>query len=477
MSVLWTAQDAAEATNGQAFGDWIATGVSIDSRSLQPGDLFVALTDQRDGHEFVGKALAKGAAAALVAYRPEGVAPDAPLLLVADVLAALESLAKAARARSSAKVVGVTGSVGKTSTKDMLRAALAGQGAVHAADKRLNNHWGVPLTLARMPAETDYAIIEIGMNHPGEITPLSRLARPDIALITTVAEAHMAAFANLSEIASAKAEIFEGLPPGGIAILNRDIETYAQLETVALAKQASIVTFGAHPDAQYQLTEAVFHKGVTSVRAMFNGQRQLFKIAAPGRHLAVNGLAVLAVVEALDADLAMATLDLGQWHPPAGRGQRHWIRLDPVEDSQCLELIDDAYNANPASMAAAFDVLASSQPVDGLGRHKRGRRIAFLSDMLELGPNAAEKHADLAQLAGVKSADVIHLAGPMMQHLHKALPMEKRGEWHPTAEDLAKRAHRLLDAGDVVMVKGSKGSRAALVVDAIRKLGQADEAE
>ncbi|MCA8868771.1 MAG: UDP-N-acetylmuramoyl-tripeptide--D-alanyl-D-alanine ligase [Rhodobacteraceae bacterium] len=470
---LWTATEAAAATGGKTQGDWQATGVSIDSRSLERGDLFVALKDQRDGHEFVAAALEKGAAAALVSHRPEGVDADAPLLIVPDVQAALEALGRAARQRCQARVVAITGSVGKTSTKDMLRTVLAGQGRVHASEQSLNNHWGVPLTLARMPADSQFAIFEIGMNHPGEITPLSRLVRPHVALITTVAEAHMAAFADIGEIARAKAEVFAGIEPGGTAILNLDIASFDILADAAKAKAARIITFGQDKAADYRLDALRQHASATSVDANLGGTEALFKIMAPGRHLAMNAMAVLACVAAVGGDLTLATLDLGQWQPPAGRGQRHLIRLDRTEPELSLELIDDAYNANPASMAAAFEVLAGSQPVDCIGRIRRGRRIAFLTDMLELGPDEAARHAALAELPDLLAVDMVHLAGPLMKHLYASLPMEIQGEWHADARELAVRVHKLLDAGDVVLVKGSKGSRAALVVDAIKKLSQA----
>jgi len=435
----------------------------------------VALQDQRDGHDFVASALANGAAAALVSRRPEGVPADAPLLIVPDVLQALEALARAARARAKAQVIAITGSVGKTSTKDMLAAVLGKQGRVHAAVKSLNNHWGVPLTLARLPREADFALIEIGMSHAGEITPLTALARPHVAMVTTVAAAHMAAFASIEEIAHAKAEIFSGLLPDGVAIVNRDIATRAILEAAAQKAGARLVHFGASEAAAFRIENVQLGGGVTSVRARIHGGSLLFKIGGPGRHFASNAMAVLAAVEAVGADIAIAALDLGQWQPPQGRGQRHWIVLDRIEESQRLELIDDAYNANPTSVAAALDVLAASTPKDGLGRRSKGRRLAFLTDMLELGPEAVQRHRDLAVLPAIEAVDQVHLAGPLMAHLMQALPVEKRGEWYETAEELAARALHLLDAGDVVLVKGSKGSKAALVVDAILKLGQANE--
>lgn len=475
MSVLWTARDAQAATGGSGPDGWSASGVSIDTRTLLPGDLFVALTDVRDGHDFVQQALEKGASAALVSRHPKGVPATAPLLVVPDVLEALEKLAIAARARSDALVVAVTGSVGKTTTKDMLHHVLSSQGATHAAEKSLNNHWGVPLTLARMPKATKWAVIEVGMNHPGEIRPLSRIAKPDVAIVTTVAEVHLSAFEGINGIAQAKAELFEGMQPGGQAILNGDIDTLPILSDAARAAGGEIVTFGARQPCDYRLLDVKMTAGNEIVKAQHQTIPLLFKIGGVGRHLAVDALAVLAAVSAAGADLAVAALDLANWHPPEGRGQRHRVALDPIDARLDLELIDEAYNANPASMAAAFEVLRQSAPVDGIGRIQHGRRIAILTDMLELGPTSAEKHASLATLPAMAFVDIVHCAGPMMKHLHRALDPDQRGEWHESAETLAKNAHRLLDAGDVVMVKGSKGSHASHVVDAILKLGNASQ--
>ncbi|QPH53013.1 UDP-N-acetylmuramoyl-tripeptide--D-alanyl-D-alanine ligase [Pontivivens ytuae] len=476
MSALWTAEEAQEATGGTGPTGWSATGVSIDTRSLEPGDLFVALKDVRDGHDFVAQALEKGAAAALVSRRPEGVAEDAPLLMVDDVLPALEALAVAARARAKAKVVAVTGSVGKTGTKEMLRATLAAFGTVHAAEKSFNNHWGVPLTLARMPRDADFAVIEIGMNAPGEIAPLSRLARPHVGIVTTVAAVHAAAFRDVRGIAREKASILEGLEPGGTAVLNRDIETYPTLRYRALKVGARTTTFGAKGRPPFRLVSARISGATTVARARIRGHRLMFKLAAPGRHLAENAMAVLAAVEALGLDLAQAALALGHWQAPQGRGARWRVNLGEAALDGSIVLIDDAYNANPTSMGAAFEVLAAAAPKHDIGRVARGRRVAFLTDMLELGPKAAEFHAELAQHPALATCDRIHTAGPLMQALHHALPHDKRGEWHGEAEALARRAGRLLDAGDVALVKGSKGSKAALIVDAILKLGQATAA-
>lgn len=471
MTPLWTATAAAAATGGQSRTDWQATGVSIDTRTLQKGDLFVALTDIRDGHDFVAKALENGAAAALVSRIPEGVAPDAPLLLVPDVLKALEQLAAAARDRTAARVVAVTGSVGKTSTKEMFRKAFSGQARVHAAEASYNNHWGVPLTLARMPEDTEIAIIEIGMNHPGEIAPLSRMARPHIAVITTVAPAHLEAFENLAGIAAEKASIITGLEPGGTAILPADLSVTPVLTTAASLAGVTTILFGSHAQADYRLTTVQITETATIARAQHGKQPLLFKLATPGRHFAANALAVLAASDVLGLDPMLTTTDLGRWAPPAGRGTRQTILLDPVENLS-FGLIDDAFNANPASTAAALDLLAACQPTNGTGRVALGRRIAVLGDMLELGPTESALHAEIARHPALSQIALVHCVGPRMKALHDALPRSKRGHWAETADDLLAKAHHLVDAGDIVLVKGSKGIKVSRVVDALRKLGQ-----
>ena len=471
MTALWTSADAAAATLGRNTRDWNAIGVSIDSRTLQPGDLFVALKDARDGHDFVALALSRGAAAAMVSHVPDGLPPDAPLLIVDDVLPALERLGAAARARTRARVIGVTGSVGKTSTKEMLRAILSGQGRTHAAEASYNNHWGVPLTLARMPADTDFAVIEIGMNHPGEIAPLARMARLNVALITTIALAHLEAFANIDGIAHEKATILDGLEPGGTAIIPLDTPTAPILLAKARAVQTSLLTFGEGPAAQYRAEHITIGPTATVVRATRNRVNFLYKVMTPGRHFALNGLAALAAADALGLDSAIAAADLGRWSPPKGRGTRERIMLDPVENL-FFDLIDDAFNANPASLAAALDVLIAAFPQDQVGRIAGGRRIAILGDMLELGPSETQLHIDIARHPGLSAIQIIHCVGPRMAALWQALPRNQRGEWMATAPELAARARGLIDAGDVVLVKGSKGIKVSLVVDALRKLGQ-----
>ena len=461
MTLLWTSTEAAAATGGTT-GAWQATGVSIDTRTLQQGDLFVALTDQRDGHDFVETAIQKGAAAAMVSRYMPGV-PDDKQLKVADVLDGLRGLATAARARTQARVVAVTGSVGKTSTKEMLRAALAPQGRTHAAEASYNNHWGVPLTLARMPQDTEFAVIEIGMSNPGEIAPLAKLARPYVAMVTTIAAAHLEAFDDLSGIAREKGSIFVGLEDGGTALWNGDVDTADVLERAARAsKAANVLSFGEANTAHAQLTKVHPTEHTTVAEARIDDQDVLFKLATPGVHFALNGVAVLAAARAMGADLARAIQGLGDWAPPAGRGTAERLALDPVED-WWAKLIDDAFNANPASMAAAFDVLALTEPHDNVGRVAKGRRIAILGDMLELG---RDEHALHEALVDHPATAVIDRA------LWVALPSDKRGAWDETADALAAKAHTLVVAGDVVLVKGSKGSQVSRVVTAMRELGQ-----
>jgi UDP-N-acetylmuramoyl-tripeptide--D-alanyl-D-alanine ligase len=471
--MLWTSKDAATATGGETTIKWAANGASIDTRTIQAGDLFVALKAVRDGHDFVAMALEKGAAAALVTHRPDGVAADAPLLIVDDVLAALEKLGEAARARTKAQVLAITGSVGKTSAKEMARAVLERQGKVHAAEASYNNHWGVPLTLARMPADTEFAVIEIGMSNPGEIAPLSRLARPHVAMITTVAAAHLEAFDDITGIAREKASIIDGLVTGGIAVLNADTETSATLQNYAARSEVTQVLFG-QMSRTWRLDHVALSEGQTLVQADTPQGPLMFKLSTAGRHFAMNGLGILAAVDALGADPVQAAMDLGHWAPPAGRGTHETVTIDPAHEGEDLILLDDAFNANPTSLAAALEVLASYTPRDNVGRVVKGRRVAILGDMLELGADEAAMHAEVAKDPSIPAVHLIHCAGPRMRHLFEALPEDQRGIWAETPAELAAAPAALVDAGDVVLVKGSKGSKVSLVVDAIRKLGHPD---
>jgi len=469
MTPLWTAAQAEAATGGKASAGFTLTGISIDTRSLQPGDLFVALSAARDGHDFVAQAFERGAAAALVTHIPEGV--SGPCLVVPDVLEALSALGAAGRARSRARVVAVTGSVGKTSTKEMLREMLAEFGTVHAAEASFNNHWGVPVTLARLPPDADFAVIEIGMSQPGEIAPLARLARPHIALITTIAAAHLAAFESIEGIAQEKADIFLGLEPGGTAIYNADTDTAPLLAARAAAVTAVTAASGAgqvlsfgEKGVDVRLTGMRATPAALVVMAEVDGVPLLLRLIDAGSHFARNGLGCLAVAKALGLDLALAAQALGRWQPPAGRGQREQVLLDPADDTR-FTLIDDAFNANPTSLDAALEVLAASQPGPG------GRRIAILGDMLELGPDALALHRAVARHPTLEQVALVHCVGPLMAALWEELPEHRRGKRMAQADELGARAHHLVRGGDVVLVKGSKSSLVSRVVDALRNLG------
>ncbi|CUJ86390.1 UDP-N-acetylmuramoyl-tripeptide--D-alanyl-D-alanine ligase [Ruegeria denitrificans] len=456
---LWTAAEAAEATGGCATTDWVVNGVSIDTRTIQPGDMFVALKDVRDGHDFVAQALEKGAGAALVSRIPEGVPDDAPLLIVDDVQTGLEALGQAGRARTGARVVGVTGSVGKTSTKEMLATILETQGKTHASVASYNNHWGVPLTLARMPRDTEFAVIEIGMNHPGEIAPLARQARPHVALVTTVAAVHLEAFESVAGIAEEKAAIFEGLEPGGAAIVNADIQHAEILRQAAQDHGAGIVDFGRQA-VDFGLIDV--SQGGDSVRASATVRDVTitYEVQSAGTHFAMNALGALAACVEMDVDLDDAIAALRQWSPVKGRGVREVM---PLATGGQIELLDDSYNANPTSMEAALDVLAAAQGT---------RRIAFLGDMKELGAQETAMHASMADVAAMAQIDQVHCIGPLMKALHEALPEGKRGLWSKTSAEMVGHLPDLIQAGDTVLAKGSLSMALAQIVDGLRKMGQ-----
>ena len=462
---LWTWREAAEATGGFTHTGWAAGGVSIDSRTIDGGDLFIALKGPNfDGHDFVSAALAKGAAAAVVSRIPEAKGDLGPLLVVDDTTAALNRLARAARTRTQARILAVTGSVGKTGVKEAMRLAFEAQAETHASAANLNNQWGVPLSLARMPRETVYAIFELGMSVPGELGPLARLVRPHAAVITTVEAVHLEFFGSVAAIADAKAEIFEGLEAGGVAILNRDNPHYERLAKAARgAGVERIVDFGSDPRAAARLKDVVLHPTCCCVSAEIGGEATTYKVGAPGRHWAMNSLAVLAAVQAVGADLGLAALALAEMTAPDGRGRRHFVDLG----GEGFELIDDAYNASPAAMRAAFATLANI-PADG-----RGRRIAVLGDMLELGEEASRMHEELAGDIVEAGIDLVYTAGPNMARLREALPGELRGAHAETSAELVAAVLDAVLPGDAVLVKGSLASRICLVVEALLALAEA----
>ena len=452
---LWSAKEAEEATGGRAIGDWHVTGVSIDTRTLQTGDLFIALKAARDGHDFVADALAAGAGAALVSRVPDGVDDTAPLLIVSDVQTALEDLGRAARVRTRAKVIAVTGSVGKTSTKEMLRHMLGACGKTHASVASYNNHWGVPLTLARMPADTEFAVIEIGMNHPGEIAPLSKMAAPDVAMVTTVAEVHLEAFDNINGIALEKASIIDGLVPNGVAIMNADTPCTKVIETYT--KDVITRWFGAAAD-DASLSDVRVKGAETHAVLQIEGATYPVTIGSAGRHFAMNALGALLAVGYLGADRRAAATGLAAWNPVGGRGARQTLNID----GGTLDLIDDAYNANPTSLRAAMQVLAEADA---------SRKIAFLGDMKELGEKEHDFHREVAQWPCTDAIDIIHTLGPLMQSLHDVLPEGKRGQHFEDSAAMAAQAAHLVQAGDAVLLKASLSTNMRKVVDALQELG------
>ena len=453
---LWTAAEAAAATAGRATRDWAATGVSIDSRSIAPGDLFVALAGPNfDGHDFIAGALAKGAAAALVHRLPEGVAETAPLLVVADTMVALEELGRASRRRCAAQVIGVTGSVGKTGTKEALKRALERQGPTFATAGSLNNQWGVPLSLARMPRDTAWGVFEMGMNHPGEIDALSRLVRPDVAVITTVEPAHLGFFPSVEAIADAKAEIFAGMEQRGAAVLNRDNLHFARLAAAARDRGITrIVAFGVHPDATVRLIDSHLYATASAVTASVMGEIVDYCIAIPGQHWVMNSLAVLGAVKAAGGDVGAAAAAMSSLQPLDGRGRRHRI----AAGDGTAELIDESYNASPASVRAALAVLGAMIPGKG------ARRIAVLGDMLELGDEAERLHAELAQPLTEAGVALVFTVGTSMRALYDALPKRLRGGHAAGSVEMAEIVARRIRPGDIITVKGSHGSRMAEVV-------------
>ncbi|MFT8246264.1 UDP-N-acetylmuramoyl-tripeptide--D-alanyl-D-alanine ligase [Roseomonas sp. BN140053] len=451
---LWTAAALRAATEGTLPDGVSVSGVALDSRAVRPGELFVALRDARDGHDFVADALGRGAAAAMVDHDPPGVAVDAPLLRVADTLAGLTALGATGRARSGARVVAVTGSVGKTTTKEMLRHGLSAIGPTHAATASHNNHWGVPLTLARLPAGAVFAVIEAGMNHRGEIAPLSRLARPHVAVITTVAPAHLGLLGSEAEIAEEKADIMAGLLPGGTAVLPADGPHAARLAERAAESGVRLVSFGTAEGAAARLLDWRGDAVSSVAEVSLHGERLSLRLPLPGRHMAANALAALAAAAALGADPARVAAALESFSAGAGRGARQCI---PVRGGEVL-LLDESYNASTASVRAALAVLAA-QP---------GRRIAVLGDMLELGEHGPALHESLATDAAA-AADVVYGCGPLTLGLMAALPPEKRGAHAPDSAALAPLVAAAVRAGDAVMIKGSLGSRMAVVVAALKE--------
>ncbi|HSD93282.1 MAG TPA: UDP-N-acetylmuramoylalanyl-D-glutamyl-2,6-diaminopimelate--D-alanyl-D-alanine ligase [Methyloceanibacter sp.] len=457
---LCTIGEIVATTRGACLGaaGTAVTGFSIDSRTLAPGEGFVAIRGpNRDGHAFVAAALDRGAACAIVDRSfPPG--DEEKLIRVGDTLEALNDLGRAARARAKDTVViGVTGSAGKTGTKEALRLALAPSGPVHASAKSFNNHWGVPLSLANMPERTRFGVFEIGMNHPGEIAALVPMVKPQIAIVTTVAPVHLGFFRSVEEIADAKAEIFGGLVPGGAAIINRDNAYFERLQTRALEQGARIVGFGESEHAEARLVHVELLADGSNVTAELFGEPITYRLGAPGRHLVQNSLAVLAAAKLAGADLGLAAKALEMLQAGAGRGARILV------DGGRVAIIDESYNANPASMRAALATLGL------IPRNQYKRRVAVLGDMLELGPEGPRLHAELAEVVDGAGVDVVFACGELMKSLYEALPAGRRGAYAKTSEELASKLMEAVGSGDAIMVKGSLGSRMAPLVESLKR--------
>ncbi|MGH6965155.1 MAG: UDP-N-acetylmuramoyl-tripeptide--D-alanyl-D-alanine ligase [Phenylobacterium sp.] len=453
---LWTSDEIVRATGGTLAGaTFAAGGVSIDTRSIEPGDLFVALGGVRDGHEFVAQAMAKGAAGVLASQ-----AVEAPAVMVAETLAALEKLGVAARERApQAKRGAVTGSVGKTSVTQAIMAGLKLAGRAHSSVKSYNNHIGVPLTLARMPRDTQRAVFEIGMNHADEIVPLTRMVQPHAAVVTTVGPVHTENFPDgEAGVAHAKAEVFAGLQPGGVAVLNADNRWFDLLKAEAQKAGAQVRTFGRAEGCDAQLIDFQGWEGHAVVQARFHGEGLDFPILQTGMHWGLNSMAVLLMLEALDVSLSDSLAALGDFEPLEGRGAEKTVHVA----GGAFTLIDESYNANPISMASAIATLGA--------RQTSGRRIVALTDMLELGDEAPRYHAALAEPLAEANVDLVFCAGRLMKSLWDALPPTRRGGYAETAADLAPQVSRTVEPGDLVMVKGSNGSKAGAVAAALSAL-------
>jgi UDP-N-acetylmuramoyl-tripeptide--D-alanyl-D-alanine ligase len=463
-TALWTAREAALATGGTIALDaaWTVDGVSIDTRTVSARDLFVALKGPRfDGHDFVATALSNGVAAAMVSHAPANADPTR-LLAVPDTQAGLEALAVAARARSNARIVAVTGSVGKTSTKEALATVLGRQGVTHASSGNLNNQIGMPLSLARMPAASRFGVFEIGMNHAGEIAPLSGMLRPHAAIITTVEAVHLEFFPDVAAIADAKAEIFAGMDSDGVAILNRDNPHFERLAMRARECGVGRVWgFGAAENAEARLTDIASDDAGSRVSAVLLGRPVCFRLPLPGRHQAQNALAVLLGVAALGGDVAQGAAALEGLAPVKGRGVTFEVALP---DGGSFRIVDETYNASPAAVKAVLTVFGMSAPGAG------GRRLVALGDMLELGEAGPAEHAGLAPALAAAQADLVFTAGPLTRHLHDALPDAMRGAHAADSEALAAAVAASVRPGDIVLVKGSAGSRMAAVVSALQAL-------
>lgn len=461
--LTWTAADIINATRGHSLQEqtWLAHGIAIDSRAVQTGDLFIALQGpNHDAHNFVSTAFAAGCSAALVSHQPSQVPSGSPLVFVDDTFKALEYLGLAGRQRSKANIIAITGSVGKTSSKEMLRLMLNAVGTAYANEGSLNNHWGVPLSLARLPAEADYVVFEIGMNHSGELGPLSRMVHPDIAMITNVESVHLEFFASLDDIATAKAEIFQGVKPDGAVILNRDNLYYSQLLTIAKTHNLkNTLSFGQNSKCDARILEYTPTPEGSSIKADIQGHILEYNIGAIGQHVALNSLGTLLAAVTAGGDLEACAMALTHYNPPKGRG----VLQDIALQNGTFTLIDESYNASPIAVRAAIRVLAQIKKTD-----PSGKRIMVLGDMKELGMASAALHAELADDLVSQNIDRVFCCGEMMSYLFNALPESLRGKYAEDSKTLAQFVVTEINANDIVTIKGSHSMNMDIIVDALK---------
>jgi len=449
---LWTLAEIAMVTGGTAVGEAQITGVVIDSREASIGDLFVPLKDKRDGHDFIDAAFVGGAAAVL----SEIDLGDRPHVRVMDSFKALQDMASAARRRSKAVRVGVTGSVGKTSIKEMIAAIFSAAGPAHKSVRSFNNHWGVPLTMARMSRKTQRGVFEMGMNHAGELSALSAMLQPDIAIISLIAPAHLAHFENVDAIAAAKAEVFDGLIIGGVAILNRDDDYFDVLAQAAKTRQAQIVSFGTHDDADIRISDMDVTADQSGAVIHYNGQTHDLVLPVTGAHWVMNAAASIAAAIHADIAIEAAIAALANYVIPAGRG----AAFDAVIEGKAIRILDESYNANPVSMRAAF-ASASKQ--------SKGRLLAVLGDMFELGKDEIDLHAGLAPDIEAANIERVILTGECMRALRGALPRQRRGLWVRDAQLAFEALQDEIESGDMVLIKGSNASGLGELVTLIRE--------
>lgn len=446
---LWTLAEIALVTGGEVVGEADISGLVIDSREASAGDLFIPLKDKRDGHDFIDAAFDSGASAAL-----SEIEINRPHVHVPDSFKAMKDMAMAARRRSKAVRVGVTGSVGKTSIKDMIATIFKAAGPSHKSVRSFNNHWGVPLTMARMPRAAQRAVFEMGMNHAGELSELSALLQPDIALISLIAPAHLAHFENVDAIAAAKAEIFDGLIIGGVAVLNRDDTYYEMLSKAAEKRQAQIISFGQDAKADVRLSDIKISHKDSCGRITYAGTSYDLTIPAIGEHWLQNAAAALTVTVSANVPMEAAIAALAEYDIPSGRGGA----FDVVIDGKAIRVLDESYNANPTSMRAAIKSAAMQSP---------GRLLAVLGDMYELGKDEIEIHASLAPDLEAAGVSRVIFTGECMRALRGALKREARGLWARDAQQAFEGLRHEIESGDTVLIKGSNASGLGTLVQLI----------